>query len=165
MAAGGFALADAVYRIFEGTRAIDYVILGVDVLVLIAIVLFEGPKWWHERKANKAARKLAPFMERGCQLQATLTSSMVDQPSEETMQWVRNIEQWSTETEQFLANLSFKASTAFTLVTHVSETDRMARDRYGMPFRAHGPFGDTYQVLLAKPDNLQKILENPEAFF
>ena len=62
---------NALYRLFEGTRAIDWLLLIVDFLVLLAILWFELPEWLHKRKAAKMARKLIPFLEKGEELRSS----------------------------------------------------------------------------------------------
>jgi hypothetical protein len=47
--------------------------LFVETLVLSIIVLFEGPKWRHEKQAKKKTYKLVPFLVQGEQLRSSIS--------------------------------------------------------------------------------------------
>jgi hypothetical protein len=79
------------------------------------------------------------------------------------LQWGKDVEAWDAETEVLLASHSRKASTAFTHVINAQVADRTVR-RGNSTFQVVGQFGDVYQILQVKLDNLQKIMENPEAY-
>lgn len=164
LAAGGFALMDALYRIFEGTRAIDWIVLGVDVLVLFVIVLFEGPEWWHKLRAAKKVKILIPLLERGRQIKSSIPYQLQEN-SPQLSEWAETAKSWWMSTEAVLAELSPRAATAFTHLLNFDSADRVAMDRSGRPYHLSGYAGDMYQSLQLKLGNLQRIIENPETYF
>jgi hypothetical protein len=83
--------------------------------------------------------------------------------STDLQKWGKDVEVWGAETEVLLASHSRKASTAFTHVINAQVADRIVR-RGNSSFHATGSYGDMYQILQVKLDNLQKIMENPEAY-
>lgn len=155
---------DALHRLFVETRGIDWLILIVDFFILVAIVWLELPDWLHKRRAERSAGTLAPFMDRGRQLQTTVPNQLPN-PGPELLKWVEDVKQWSAETEAFLAPRSTRAANAFTHVISASSADRKVHRPDGASFRLTGRFGDLYQVLQIKLDNLQKIMESPESYF
>ncbi len=151
-------------RLFTDTRGIDWLILIVDFLILVAIVWLELPDWLHKRRAERRAKTLTPLMDRGRHLQASVPNQLPN-PGPELLKWVEDVKQWSADTEAFLVPLSAKAAIAFTHVMSASSADRKVHKPDGTSFRLTGRFGDLYQVLQVKLDNLQKILESPELYF
>lgn len=151
-------------RLFVDTRGIDWLILIVDFFILVAILWLELPDWLHKRRAEHSAEELAPFMERGRRLQSSVPNPPPN-PSPELLQWVEEVKRWNADTEAFLVPRSAKAVIAFTHVISASSADRKVHRPDGTSFRLTGRFGDLYQVLQVKLDNLQKITENPESYF
>lgn len=161
---GGFALADAIYRIFAGTRPMDWLILGVDGLVLFVIVLFEGPEWFHKRRAAKKVKILIPLLERGRHIQSSVPYQYREN-SPELLEWAETAKSWWTSTEIAVAGLSPRAATAFNHLLNFDSADRVALDKSGLPYRLVGYVGDIYQSLQLKLGNLQRIIENAEIYF
>jgi len=162
--AGGIALLDAVYRMFEGTRPIDWLILGTDGLVLSVIILFEGPEWWHKRRATKKAKLLLPLIESGRRVQSSVPYQ--DREStDELFEWAESAKSWWANAEITIAALSPQAATAFTYLRNVESADRFAIDKSGRPYRLSGYAGDIYQSLQLRLGNLQRIIEDPETYF
>lgn len=151
-------------RLFVDTRGIDWLILIVDFFILVAILGLELPEWLHKRRAIRNAETLAPFMDRGRQLQASVPNQLPN-PGPELLKWMEDVKRWSVETEAFLAPRSGRAVVAFTHVISASSADRKVHKPDGSSFRLTGRYGDQYQVLQVKLDNLQKIMENPESYF
>ncbi|MHB1959213.1 MAG: hypothetical protein ACYCO5_09295 [Acidobacteriaceae bacterium] len=164
LVAGGITLGAVLYRIFHGTRAIDWLILSVDGLVLSVIVLFEGPGWWHKRRAAKKVKILIPLLERGRQIQSSVPYQHREN-SPELSEWAETAKSWWTSTEAVLAALSPRAATAFNHLLNFDSADRVAMDRSGRPYHLCGYAGDMYQSLQLKLGNLQRIIENPETYF
>ena len=152
---------DGLYRLFEGTRAIDWLLLIVDFLVLLAILWFELPEWLHKRRAGKKARLLAPFLERGEELR----SSAHERSTHDFMKWMDNARDWGIETQVFLEKESPRAASAFKHIVHLRETDRAVVTDFGQLVPLTGLHGDAYQLLQARLDNLQKIIDSPEVYF
>ncbi len=169
MAAAVSALMDALHRLFGDVRPIDWLILAVDGLVLFVIVLFEGPNWWHEIAATRKASKLLPFLKAGEDLMSSApynSDKDHNQRVRDGQLWRENVQKWDRETQDFLTKLSPRALSAFRHVVHVVETDHAALTPSGQFFNpAQGKFGDAYQLLQARLDNIQKIMENAKAYF
>lgn len=155
---------DVLRRWFSDARPIDWLLLIVDFLVLVAILVLELPDWLHKRRAETNARALAPFLDRGRVLQSSVPFQ-THSPGAEMQQWAEKVELWSSETQGFLAGLSPRASTTFTHIVNAGEADRDVRRPDGSMFHVSGHYGDVYQVLQVKLSNLQRILENPTAYF
>ena len=151
--------------LFEEIRPFDWIMLVVEVLVLILIAVeifvFTGPEWWHGIQAKKKASKLFPFLAQG----EALRNLISENPNQDHNQQRENILKWDRETQEFLTKLSSRALSTFRHVAHVSETDRGILTPSGQFYPASGLFGDAYQMLQARLDNLQKIIEKPEVYF
>lgn len=50
-------MIDILHRLFGDVRPIDWLIVGIDFLVLVAILWFEIPEWLHTRRAKLFAAK------------------------------------------------------------------------------------------------------------
>jgi hypothetical protein len=162
LAAGGFVLVDAIYRLFEGSRPIDWLILGVDGLVLFVIVLFEAPEWWHKRSVAKKTKSLIPLLEAGRHLQFSIPYQH-QEISPELSEWADTAKSWWEDAESVLANMSPKAAVAFSHI-NFAPADRTAMDRSGRPYHVSGYIGDIYQTLQMKLNNLKNVIENPETY-
>jgi hypothetical protein len=64
-----------------------------------------------------------------------------------------------------LAGQSPRALSAFKHTVHLQETNRAVITDFGQHWHVSGFFGDAYQLLQARLDNLQKMMANPEAYF
>jgi hypothetical protein len=153
----------------DGARPIDWIIGAVDFLVLIAILLFELPEWWHKRKINRIVPKVIPYVHAGQKLQLDL-QELVGQfhnldGREEAIAWTYEANMWTKNTSVFLSSLSGRATTAFSIVVNTRESDRMIYSpKHGACYFS-GELGDCYQTFLRHLENLQKIMEKPEAYF
>ena len=156
-------MIDIVRRLFSDARPIDILILVVDFLVLAVILYFEGGEKLHKRKMRRQVLALASFMERGRKLQASTPDPVV--ASDAIDEWIEQVKLWGSETQDFLSSRSMRASSAFTHIVNVTAVDREVRSSDGRMFHVAGYFGDAYQLLQLKLDNLHKIMVNPEAYF
>jgi hypothetical protein len=149
------------YMIFEEIRPFDWIMLAVEILVLGAILIFEGPKWLHEIAARRKASKLAPFLASGEKLRHTISLN----PNQDQNEWRENALKWDRETQEFLKKQSSRALSAFRHVSHVGGADRSVLTPDGQFYPVHGLLGDAFQLLQARLSNLHKIMENPEVYF
>ena len=160
-----FVTMNAIYHVWhmvvDGARPVDWISLTVEILVLAAILWFELPEWRHKRRAAKQAKLVAPFVARGEALRSTAHHSS----THDSMKWMGDARKWGVETQDFLAKQSPRAASAFRHTAHLRETDRAVITEFGDMQPVSGLFGDAYQLLQARLDNLQKITENPEAYF
>lgn len=160
-----FVTVNAVYHVWrmivDGARPVDWISLSVEILVLAAILFFEWPEWFHKQKAQKKAAKLLPFLKRGEDLRACVPYAEIN----EHLPWMDKARNWHLETQDFLTEHSLRALSAFNHVVHVRDADRAVITPFGQLHGLTGLFGDAYQLLQARLDNLQKIMENPEVYF
>jgi len=89
------------HMILNGSRPIDWITLGVEVLVLAAIFWFEWPEWAHKRKANNLAAEIMPLLEHGRKLKASLTYNLAHTPNQELLDWRDGVISWTQKTEGF----------------------------------------------------------------
>ena len=166
MTVGLRAIIDDFYRLFRGTRPFDWLMFAIDSSVLIVsalVLIFSCPTWLRQHKAKKMVRAVGSNLERGRKLQSSVPDMGPHKVSEDLKRWGSDVEVWGEQTEVLLASHSRTASTAFTHVINAEVADRTVR-RGNSTFQARGPYGDVYQILQIKLDNLQKIMENPEAY-
>lgn len=151
----------------DGARFIDWVIVAVDFLVLIAILWFEYPEWAHKRKLRKIVPRLIPYMDEGREVEEAIQAFDLRLPKgqEAAYDWTIKADEWGRKTGEFLALHSAKASAAFLLVINSTGADRhVYSPKYG-PQYISGRTADCYQTLLSRLDNLRRIIEKPEAYF
>ena len=160
-----FVTMNAIYHVWcmvvNGARPVDWISLTVEILVLAAILWFELPEWRHKRRAEKQAQLLVPFLETGEALRSTAHYSS----THDFMKWMDDARKWGVKTQDFLAKQSPRAASAFRHTAHLRETDRAVITEFGDMQPVTGLFGDAYQLLQARLDNLQRVMENPEAYF
>lgn len=158
---------DIIYRVWrffmDGSKPVDWLLFWVDILVLGAILWFELPEWKHRRKAAKFARALLPYMERGREIQASIPENPHGENKDVTA-WIEQAKLWHHETHAFISGVSPRAALVFTSVSDLSADNRKIVDQFGGIWHISGFFGDVYQILQARLDNLQKILERPEVY-
>jgi len=151
-------------RLFADARPIDWLLLIVDFLVLVAILWFELPEWWHKHKGKKMVSELAPLLEKGKELK-TSVPYLPNPQWEVTSKWFEDVRAWDSDTQSLLAKHSSQALSAFTHIAHVRETDRAIVTPHGDMYPVVGHCGDVFQVLQAKLDNLQRIVEKADIYF
>ncbi|MGA3161907.1 MAG: hypothetical protein ABSC77_11880 [Terracidiphilus sp.] len=153
---------------FEEIRGFDWIMLVVEILVLVAILVFEGPKWWHERESRKKAKLLIPLLELGENLRNSVpfySNLGHNALYQQLTQWRERALKWDLETQEFIAELSPRALSTYKHIVHLRETDRAVLTPDGVLYPVQGPFGDAYQLLQARLDNLQKIIDNADVYF
>jgi hypothetical protein len=139
---------------------VDFSVLVVSMFLL----RISWPGWWRERKGRKFIASLNPYLDRGRLLQSSVPNQAFN-PGLELMKWVEDVKAWSTETEAFLATVSPRAAAAFTHVINAGQADRAIRQSEGRMMPISGYFGDVYQILQVKLNNLQKITETVVIYF
>jgi hypothetical protein len=156
-------MIDSLYRLFKDARPIDDLILAVDFLVLAVIVWVEVGEKWHKRTLRCRVSELVHLLEKGQKLQSSTPSRLAS--SDGAPSWIEEVGRWSAETQDFLASRSSRASFAFMHVVNAAMADREVHRSDGTAFYLGGAVADIYQVLQVKLDNLQRIMEKPEAYF
>jgi hypothetical protein len=151
--------------VVEGSRPIDWLILVVDLCVLLAVLWLEVPEWRHKRRCKRIARQLQPLSDKGIQLQTGTPNPRTSQGMQAFRRWESEVNAWSDETHDFLAQNSSTAASAFLLIVNAQVADRIVRSPDGNMFSLSGGWADTYQIFQLKLSNLQMIVQNPEAYF
>jgi hypothetical protein len=137
----------------EGSRAIDWWMLVIELLVLIVIAgeaLLALRNWCN--KKNKVA-KIFELMAKGQQLQA---SAPTQQEAQLVGEWVGLVGTWQTKTNDFLRTCSPQASAAFFANFDVP-TVHFAHIATG----AH----DYYITILVRLKNLRNVMEKPDTYY
>ena len=157
LAAGALAMGDLSHRVWsmmtDGARPIDWIVLLVDVCVLVAILWFEFPEWWHKRAIARHKAKVLEFWTNGQKLQA---SAPTHQHPDNQPSWLGAVKSWNSETREFLQSCSPWAEASF---LHETSTQ--------LPPGAHAVTNqsrEAYRVLLIRLDNLKTIMENPHEY-
>jgi hypothetical protein len=155
---------------FEGTRAIDWVMLGVEVLVvlLISYEVFVG-EMRHRRErrmrltVSNIVLELSRLMDKGRRLQSSVPDPGIMNP-QVVKPWKDSVDAWTEETNTFLVSHSSRASSAFMLVTDAGNMDSVVTSG-GRQFALTGEFREFYQQFVVRLANLRRILEQAEAYF
>jgi hypothetical protein len=158
------AIRHVFHMLFGNPEPIEVWMLVADVLIVVLILVFDMPEWLHKRKYNKRVASLAPFVNRGIQLQRDVPVPLMTNLEFEIVDWVLKVNTWSTETSSFLAEYSQRASTFFSVIgPSIRDSFRIntSAGSFHVPPDAEGH----YQQLLAQLANLQRIIEKPDAYF
>jgi hypothetical protein len=154
---GAFVMGEFLHRLWmmatDGARPIDWVVVLVDFLVLVAILWFELPEWRHKRVVTRHKAKVIQFWSRGQQLQATAPSN---QHPDNLPSWLVSVRNWNSEAQEFLQRCS-----PWALASFVHETSG------ALPPSAHvvvNQARESYRVLLVRLDNLKTIMDNPHEY-
>lgn len=155
---------------FEGTRAIDWVMLGVEglVVLLISYEVFVG-EMRHRRERQRRLTvsnivvELSRLMDKGRWIQSSVPDPTIMNP-QLVEPWRKSAQAWTEETNAFLASHSSRASSAFMLVTDAGNMDSVVTSG-GRQFSLTGEFREFYQQFAARLANLRRILEQADAYF
>ena len=166
-------MGNTIRHMFEGVRPFDWLMLVIEILVLLAILYFEGVGEWRYRKMRKRVAALVPFMDRGQELQHSVpepshpTHPSYSAAAKQIEEWMNSIDVWGKETRQFLEQYSPRAARVF---ENIAETGILANPQTvhtesGRSFPIEGPQRESYLRLVAQLNNLRSIMEKPEAYF
>jgi len=154
----------------EGVRPFDWVMLAVEVLVVLLILYEIVISEVRSRRESKhhsflSARvlELSKLRSKGQRIQATVLDPMINNP-QIIKPWIDAARTWSEETDAALRNHSERASSAFLLVTDGGHIDRVV-SAHGRHFMVTGEIGEAYKQLLLQLENLDRIINNPAAYF
>ena len=140
----------------------------IELLVLIAILWFEGREVWHQRKLRKRVSSLEPIMLQGQTIQRGVPEqSRVPGDLKNLMvieEWRNSVEAWSQGTSKLLAQYSTRAASAFSLMVKTGVPAQIVYREGGYSFSIHGSLRESYQRLVIQLDNLRSIMEKPEAY-
>lgn len=169
MVAALFAVGDVAWRIFSDVRPIDWLVVGVDALVLLVILCEWGVGEYRLRNERRERRRLAAivaelsgFIDKGHKLTMDIPSPT--DPGALRV-WRDKAKTWREETNVFLLSRSSRASAAFQLVLHTGIHARVVETASGGSFSIDGPIRHSYERLMTELDNLRGISEKPEAYF
>jgi len=182
--AGAFAMTDILRRswamISDGAKPIDWLILIVDVLVLMAILGFEGVGEFRYRKERKRRSNverivgsLCGFMDKGQKIQREVPKPKpsfdptYDAITRKIEEWENTVSIWSGEVHGFLQECSAREATSFILIagTNQPANPQIVCMESGRSFPIEGSQRESYQKLAAQLSNLRSIIEKPEAYF
>ena len=167
LVAGAFAVTDIMHRawfmVTDGARPIDWIIVVVDFLVLVAILIFELPEWGHKRKTRRLLNAVFDFVQRGQKLQALSPQGTYGPEGPHgpqfTPAWINLVKQWNQEAVDFMETCSPQARWAFLSDT----TDGAAHAQQAMSVPPEAKW--LYRTMLTRLDNLQRIAEKPDVYF
>jgi hypothetical protein len=158
LAGGIVAMSDLLHRVWnmvtDGARPIDWIIVAVDFLVLVAILWLEFPEWLHKRKVQRRKRKLFECWATGQTLQ---TSVPVRYGPENMASWLLSFRNWNNETHILLRNYSPEAAIAF---FHETTRDAPPDSYHDVADQAR----ESYRRLLIRLNNLKTIMENADGY-
>ena len=166
-----FAMCDAIHRVFVllfgHPERIDIWILVVDALIVALIAWVDIPEKLHKRRVGKRLASLLPFVERGQELQRTIPEYDATYDAVTGKEWMNSVVMWGKETRTFLEQCSPAGARLF---EHTAETAQLVNPQYvhtesGRSFPIHGDQRDSYQRLVARLNNLHRIMEKPDAYF
>jgi hypothetical protein len=149
-------------HVFEGIRPFDWLMLGIEVAVLIAILVFDIRGVRRERRHDKGelerktlidtrVGEMRTAMSKGQEL---LLSAPPVSDDPHVGAWAQAVSHWNEDTRQLLKSYSAHAETAFTLRIPDSP------NHYG----SIGAVFD-YISLVSGLKNLQGIIEKPDTYF
>lgn len=169
MFAAVFAMGDIVRRLFAGARPIDWLVIGIDALVLIVIACEWGIGELRLRADRKERKRIAAIvadlsglMDKGQKVRDEVASP--DQP-EQIPVWQTRAETWSQETDKFLSDRSPRASAAFRLIVGSGMMGQIVRTSSGKTLFLDHHLRYSYEGLVGQLHNLRGIMEKPEAYF
>ena len=175
--AGGFVLIDLLRRLRDilfgvDVPRIDYWLLIVDVLVLLAILYFEGLAEFRHRAdirrrafIDQKVLGLSALWDKGQRIRAIVPSSVTITEREKVPQWIAEVESWIKETESFLDGSSSRALKSFMCVTDAAKINPWVNDSPAAGFFVRGEAQAVYQRMIVQLGNLRRIIERPEAYF
>jgi hypothetical protein len=141
--------------------------LGVFLLILYEVgVNVRNHRRDKKRKALLDARvaELKEFAEKGKVISQSVPTPFTTNRDFVTVDWILQVNKWNDEVLTHLAKYSHSASIFFPVISNSIKDS----------FRVNTPTGSTqiapdadgpYQELIEKLGNLQRIMENPEAYF
>jgi hypothetical protein len=154
-------MGDLIHRIgrvlFEGARPIDRTVLIVDALVLLIIFVewIQAQRREHRISQRQKLVDTRLVSVRGAISQGqAIQHSAVPNGDAQTDHWYQRTKAWTTQTEKLLEGYSLRASTAFMDVSSAN------------PMRTYQEFAvaQEYAHLVARLNNLIRIMENPEVY-
>jgi hypothetical protein len=154
----------------EGTRPVDVWMLIIELLVL-GLIAYEVVSGWLRHREGERRRiflgarvsDLSRLMDKGQRvwssvLDPNITNFQVLQP------WLDSAEAWNTETNDYLARYSPRASSAFMVVADAGTMDNVVFGS-GRYFNLHGPVREVYQRLTVRLSNPRRIIEQADIYF
>ena len=166
--------------ISDGARPIDWLVVIVDFLVLVAILWFEGIGEWRHHKERKRRSNverivatLCGFMDKGQKIQREVPQPKPSlhptyiEVTGEIKEWENTVGIWNGEVHEFLQKCSARAAASFVLIagTNQPANPQIVYMEPGGSFPIEGSQRESYQKLVVQLSNLRSIIEKPEAYF
>jgi hypothetical protein len=154
----------------EGTRAIDWLMLAIEALVLL-LISYEvlAGQIRHRRDQQRRSTitervvALSAFMDKGMRIKSCVPDPQITN-WQLVKPWMDSVQKWTDETNAFLAGHSSRASSAFMLTTDAGHMDTVVYSA-GRQFALFGDVRECYQRFAVQLANLRRIIEQPEAYF
>jgi hypothetical protein len=155
-------MCNTIIHLFTDVRPFDWLMFGLELAVLIAILAFEIRAVRREQRQDRDQRGrktvidsvVAAMQNSMSQGQHLINSQPLPNPQDALELWVQGVKEWTANTSAMLRSYSPRAELAFlhhpTIVPNV----------YGSNPR---PF--IYGPLEHRLNNLRNIMERPEAYF
>ncbi len=158
-------MCNTITHMFGDVRPFDWLMLVIEVLVLLAILWFEGRELWHRRKLRKRVASIVPFMEKGKQIQENVPESQSELDGKPAVAWMQSVTSWVAETDEFLLSHSRRASFAFMLIGDTNSFGGLVYLPNGYSFPVCGDVRLHYERLYYQLNNLRSIMEKPDVYF
>jgi len=145
-------VADALYRLFYGTRPFDKLMLGIDVTVVVISFLGLLVGWlaWKRFGLRKRQKAIGVFIDRGSRLLSNLPYGSADTPA-----WTEAVESFTHDVVAYLEKKSPRAVNTFLENFEPLTFNPMV----AFDIRV------THAMLAHSLKNLRSIMENAEAYF
>lgn len=138
-------LLDSLRRIFGEVRAIDWIMLVVELLVLFLIAYEVLYNVLHQRKVRKALKVVVAAMTDGAFLQQKHQRAIDITNQDQVTVWANEVFLWTKKTEKNIHAYSEQAASSFAYVVSQSGGLRAELDQ--------------------RIEVLRRIMENPDAYF
>src|SRR5216684_2216069 len=151
-------MCNTIKHMFEGVRPFDWLMLGIEVIVVILIgfEIFRGERSRHEEekrleRVNERMTVIRSLMAVGQEIRRTAPEPMAHNA---VNPWVEALEKWNQEVYVILESFSRQAAVSFN-----------AGIPKGANYPGLAPVAQQYfGVLLLRLENLQNIMEKPDVY-
>lgn len=158
---------------FQGVKPFDWLMLGIEVAVLIAIIyeiVVSHLRHSAQRKRvaylAEAVKSLSDLMNKGQEVQWPLSDPCETGGTEAALRWAASAKIWSEEVSSLLTQYSSRALLTFQLISHDDlQGNLVFHANTGKKFLVAGDTRLTYRRLAAQLRNLRRIAEQPEVYF
>lgn len=163
-------MAKTLQHMFEGIKPFDWLMLVIEALVLIVIIFAEITGWMRRRRESKRksflnakSLELSKVMDVGRRLILTVPEPDFTSPQASKL-WIEAAAVWTDKACKSVSLDSPRAAADFMLAAE-SQNINTVLSTHGRNIVLHGDIWETYWRLVTRLENLQRIVERPEAYF